>query len=673
MITVMAILLLFLCKSSLYAVPPVQRTVLSNRLVLIHSEDHSLPFVTFQLLIDAGSGRDPFGKEGLSHLTARGILLGTAGHTAEALNEELDFLGASLDSSAGKDYTTLSLRVLKKDLDQGFALFMEAFTGPTFPEREIKQEVEKTLALIKSQEDRPGEVAEREFLKALYISGPYRHQTIGTKDSLEKLTRDDALAFYQAYYRPNNCILAIVGDISAADVKAKIIPLLDKLPVKEIPEVAVKTIFSKGPSTVTIDRRIAQANIIIGNPGINRGNPDFYALTEMNYILGGGGFASRMLEEIRDKRGLAYSVASFFEPGKYEGSFQTVLQTKNSSAKEAISLVLQQMKRIKEEPVSDKELEGAKKYLIGSFPLRIDTQAKLASVMLQEEYFGLGLDYPQKYPALIRSVSRDDVLRVAKTYLRPENCVKVVVGNLNEAGIASSERDPAKPGSLSGGPDVKSLIQNVIRTYGGSAAVENVKSVHAVGNIKALALNDEGNYVRYFKKGGKLRVDIRYRRSSELRILNGGKGYESIDSAPITEVTGDRYLAMLYQYKQLDLPGGLLGSAYQIRYEGETNINGAEAEVLGLNDPEGPPMKVYIDQRTFHILKISGSFRVGNETMTLSAEYSDYRKVDGTILPFKIVNFADGQKIAETSIVDYRINSQMNDTLFSPSPTRPEK
>lgn len=427
----------FMRESTLYAAPSVEKTVLSNRLVLLHSEDHSLPFVTLQLLIDAGSGKDPSGMEGLSHLTARGILLGTSAHTASALSEELDFLGASLDSSSGRDYTTLSLRVLRKDLDKGLSLFMEVLAKPTFPEKEVKQEVEKTLALIQSQEDQPGEIAEKEFLKTLFLSGPYRYPAIGTKDSLPRITREGVLTFYETYYHPNNCILAVVGDITAEEVKTKLIPLLEKLPVGEIPKVPVKTVFSKGPVTIKIDRKITQANIILGNPGINRENIDFYALSVMNYILGGGGFASRLLEEVRDKRGLAYSVTSFFDPGKYPGSFQVVLQTKNSSAREAISLVLQQMKRIKEELVSDKELEGAKKYLIGSFPLRIDTQAKLANFMVQEEYYRLGLDYPELYPTLIRSVGRYDVRRVAATYLHPEDYTLIVVGDLAEAGMAS--------------------------------------------------------------------------------------------------------------------------------------------------------------------------------------------------------------------------------------------
>ena len=434
-ILVFLMLCLGLPDGSLQAMPPIQRTVLANQLVLLVCEEHSLPFVTFQLLIDSGSRRDPSGEEGLSHLTARGLLLGTSKRNVNAINEELDFMGASLNSSSSRDYATLSLRVLKKDLDKGFDLFMEVLTQPTFPEEEIQREVEKTLAAIQSAEDQPEVVAEKEFQKTLFLKSPYAHPVEGTKESVSRLTREAVLRFYRAYYHPNHSILTIVGDLTADEVKTKLLPHLEKWQMAKIPEASFITSFAKEQKTVKINRPITQANIILGHSGVSRENPDFYALTVMNYILGGGGFASRLVEQIRNKRGLAYSVASFFDPGKYPGSFQIVLQTKNSSAREAISLSLQQIELIQKEPVSEKELEGAKKYLIGSFPMRLDTQGKLANFLTQVEYYGLGLDYPEKYPSLINSVTREEVLRVARKYLHPENYILIVVANLKEAGM----------------------------------------------------------------------------------------------------------------------------------------------------------------------------------------------------------------------------------------------
>jgi zinc protease len=344
-------------------------------------------------------------------------------------------MGASLSSSSSRDYATLSLRVLKKDLDKGFDLFMEVLTQPTFPEEEIRREVEKILAAIRSDEDQPDEVAEKEFLKTLFPTNPYGQPVEGTMESVPRLTRGAVVQFFRNYYYPNNSILTIVGDVTDDEVKAKFLPRLEKWPLAKAPDIPFDSTFTNEQKTVKIDRSITQANIILGHNGISRGNPDFYPLIVMNYILGGGGFASRLFEEIRIKRGLAYSVASFFDPGKHPGSFQIVLQTKNSSAREAISLSLQQMERIRKEPVSEKELEGAKKYLIGSFPLRFDTQGKLVNFLTQIEYFGLGLDYPEKYPSLIQSVSREEVLRVAKKYLDPKNYILVIVANLKESGM----------------------------------------------------------------------------------------------------------------------------------------------------------------------------------------------------------------------------------------------
>jgi zinc protease len=173
----------------------------------------------------------------------------------------------------------------------------------------------------------------------------------------------------------------------------------------------------------------------LGNVGSKRNNPDFFAMVVMNYILGGGGFSSRLFTEIRAKRGFAYSVHSAFDFKKYTGSFSISLQTKNASAREAISIVLDEIKKMQTEPVTDKELEGARKYLTGSFPLRLDTQAKLAGFLAQVEFYGLGVDYADNYASRILAVTKEDVQRVATKYLRPDNYILVVVGNLKEAGF----------------------------------------------------------------------------------------------------------------------------------------------------------------------------------------------------------------------------------------------
>jgi zinc protease len=423
----------------LAAMPPVQRIVLPNKLVLLVSEEHSLPFVTLHMIVDAGSRRDPSGQEGLAHLTAKGLLLGTDRQPLQAINEALDFLGADLGTSATEDLTAVSLRVLKKDLEKGFSLFLNTVTRPAFPWEELAKEATKILGAIQAVEEQPEAVAEKAFRRLLFSGNPYGHPVEGTKDSVPSLTRDRVEQFYRTFYHPNNAVLAVVGDITLEEVQARLVPLLSQWPAVEVATTPFNSSFTKGPETIRISRDLTQATIIMGHIGVERANPDYYALTVLNYILGGGGFGSRLMDEIRVKKGLAYSVASFFEAKQYQGSFQVILQTKNTSAKEAISLALKEMEQLRQEPLSKEAVQRAQNYLVGSFPLRLDTQGKLAGFLTLIETYGLGLDYPERYASLIRSVTPAEVLRVARTYLHPDQAILVVVGNLNEAGLEPSE------------------------------------------------------------------------------------------------------------------------------------------------------------------------------------------------------------------------------------------
>lgn len=419
-----------------FSLPITERMSLKNGLRLVVTEDHSLPFVTFQLIIDGGSRIDPSNKEGLSYITAKGLLHGTTRHTAQHMNNALDFLGAILSSSSSKDYNSVTLKVLKKDLFQGFNLFMDAITQPVFPEDEFKREIQRTLGAIKSAEEDPGGLSEREFFKALYASSSYGHPVMGTGESLVRLTRNDPVFFHNTYIRPNNAILAIVGDVSLDEIKKDLMGRLEQWFAGDVSKVSYEQPPASSAKTLTtIERAITQANIVLGNLGPPRNNPDFFPMVVMNYILGGGGFSSRLLNEIRAKRGFAYSVRSAFDFKKHGGSFSVSLQTKNDSAREAISIVVAEMKKIQAEPVTDRELEGARKYLTGSFPLRLDTQAKLASFLAQVEFYGLGDDYADKYASRIMAVTKEDVQRVAKQYLNPGAYTLAVVGNLKEAGF----------------------------------------------------------------------------------------------------------------------------------------------------------------------------------------------------------------------------------------------
>ncbi len=420
-------------SGSAFSLPPVQRFVLDNGLVQLVSEEHSLPFLTFQFLVKTGSKDDPPGQEGLADLCASSLPLGSAGRTMQQINEELDFMGAAISSGANKDYTAISLRVLRKDVDRAFPIVMDILTRPTFPVQEVKKEISRTLGAIQSSEDQPGVVAEKAFEKAVYNGGPYGHPTEGTRESVAKLNREMISAFHRTYYHPNNTILVVVGDVDDRLLKRDLRPLLERWPRKTVPQWKGQAASPGKGRTVKIDKPVTQSNIVIGSAGMSRDNPDFYAAQVMNYIFGGGSLSSRLMEDIRNKRGLAYSVSSYFQAQKHSGSFQVLLQTKTASTNESITAIMEDVGLVRSELVSQAEMEDAKKYLTGSFPQRFSSQSKIAAFFGQVEYYGLGLEYPKEYPSLINSVTREDVLRIARTYLNPDGFITVVVSDLKAA------------------------------------------------------------------------------------------------------------------------------------------------------------------------------------------------------------------------------------------------
>jgi len=423
----------FLLSGAALAAPPPQvlgsRQELPNHLVWLFSRQSELPLVTLELLIKAGTLKDPPEKAGLSNLTAALLRNGTRTRTAAQIAQELDFMGARLSASGGDDFTTVDLTVLKKDLGPALDLFKDILLHPTFPAAEMRRKVSQYKAALISQEDDPMVVASRAFAKNLFGPFPYGHPVLGTLKGLSAITRRDLVEFHRTYYRPNNAVLAVVGDLTLAEAGKWVTKTFGNWAAAPIPANKLPAIPPlRHRREVVINKDISQANIVLGNLGITRKNPDFYAFQVMNYILGGGGFASRLMDDIRVNRGLAYSVYSSFSPGLAPGPFAVSLETKNASAAEAINQVVAQIKRIRTQPVTAQELKDAKSYLVGSFPRKMDSMSKRAWLLSYVEVYGLGLDYPWRYPKLIRHLTAVDIQHVADKYIHPENYLLVIVG-----------------------------------------------------------------------------------------------------------------------------------------------------------------------------------------------------------------------------------------------------
>ena len=411
-----------------------QRSVLGNGMILLTSEQRALPMVSIELLIDAGSRHDMPKQEGLANLTARLLTYGTQRRTALQISETLDFIGAGLSAGCGEDLATVSMTVLKKDLATGLELLADVLTLSTFPQEEIDRQKQSIIASIKAREENPGDIAQRRFAAALYPQSPYGRPVEGSEASVKGLEQQSLRAFYERYYRPNRTILSVVGDISHQEIARALNEAFRSWPKGEPATAPVAPSKVGTGETLRVNKELTQANIILGHEGVGRENPDYYAIQVMNYILGGGGFSSRTLDSIRNERGLAYSVYSYFSAEKGHGTFELVMQTKNETALEAIRIAKAEIRRMREELVTEQELSDAKDYLTGSFPLRFDTNRKVANFLAQVEYFQLGLDYPERYADFIKKVTREDVQHVAQKYLKPETLITVIVANQKKIG-----------------------------------------------------------------------------------------------------------------------------------------------------------------------------------------------------------------------------------------------
>ena len=408
----------------------------ANGMTVVVLEQHFLPIVEVHALIRAGSAQDPPEKAGLANLTASLLDEGTITRSSKQLAEQIDFVGGSLEVKASEDFTTASARILRKDVDLGFTLLADILLRPAFPKQEFERVRSQILGEIVSDNDDPGQVAMKAFNQLVFSHHPYRWPVHGTDDTLSKITLADVQNFYSKEYLPNQTILTIVGDITMEQATALVQTHFGSWKKGAPPVRSIKKPAMIEKKTVQlIEKDLTQSTIMLGHGGISRTNPDFYAVTVMNHILGAGGFSSRLMDSIRDKQGLAYGIMSHFDARAMPGSFWINLQTKTETTNQAITGVLAEIKGLREAPVTDQELAEAKSFLMGSFPLRLDSTAKLAGVLAQVEFFGLGFEYFSQYPKWIERVTKEDVQRVAKQYLNPQHYALVVVGNLAKAKV----------------------------------------------------------------------------------------------------------------------------------------------------------------------------------------------------------------------------------------------
>ena len=427
-IVLVAVLTLLLAVPAGAAKPIAHREVLPNGIVLLVAERPAVPIVVVRAFAHAGAVLDPPDRAGLANLTGALLTRGTAKHTGPELDSAIEFVGGSLGAGAGRDGLTTSLAVLRKDLGLGLDLMSEVLLTPTFPEAELKRKVSQIQAAIKRSEEDPGTVGGRALAKLVFPGHPYGVPVEGVVESVGKLTRDDVVRFHATNVRSDTTIIAVVGAITVDEARREITARFGgwKPPAQTAPSVSAVTP-GPAPRSEAIEKDLTQATILLGRQAIRQTDPDYFPLTVASYVLGGGS-ASRLYSRVREEGGLAYAVYSYVNPARYGASFVVSAQTRTAEVPKVIDIVREELARMTREPVSERELKLAKDYLIGSFPLRLDTSSKVADFVVAVEEQGLGLDYADRYKERVAKVTVADVQRVAGKFFAPDSFNRVVVG-----------------------------------------------------------------------------------------------------------------------------------------------------------------------------------------------------------------------------------------------------
>ncbi|MDI6746295.1 MAG: pitrilysin family protein [Rhodocyclaceae bacterium] len=419
-------LLIAAFSSFVQAGPQIQHWVAPTGAKVYFVASRDLPILDVQIDFVAGGARSPADKSGVASLTASLLDAGAGSLDEEQISGRLVDLGARLSSGSDHDKASVNLRTLSFATEKtgALALMRAVLSAPTFPEAVLAREKTRTIESLKEADTRPDAIAGKRFVAALYPGHPYGN--VATPESVAKIVRDDLVTFYQTYYTARGAVVSIIGDVSKSEAEAIAVQLTEALPAGE-PVAALPPVTLPQRETLKVAHPAAQSHIHVGLPAITRTDPDYFALLVGNYTLGGGGFVSRLMKEVREKRGYAYSVYSTFAPRVLPGPFQIGLQTKREQADDALQVVDAVLTKFLAEGPTAQELAAAKKNLIDGQALRIDSNAKLLAHLSLIGFHGLPLDYLDQFPRKVGAITRDDVKAAFQRHVKPENLVTVIV------------------------------------------------------------------------------------------------------------------------------------------------------------------------------------------------------------------------------------------------------
>ena len=411
------------------ATPDIQTWQTDNGAKVLFVPAAEIPMLDVRIVFDAGSARDNE-LSGLAVLTNGLLSEGAAGKSAQQIAEAFESVGANISYDADRDMALVGVRSLTESryLSPAIESLRQVLTQPDFPVDAYQRELNRMKVSVKARQQSPAALAGEAFNKAVFAGHPYASPVSGTKESLDAMSIEAVQAFYKKYYVAKNATVAIVGNVERWQAEEIVKALVSALPAGEkvaaLPAVEPLTEAKK----IVIDYPSAQTHIFVGQPGTKRGDDDYFTLYVANHPFGGSGFTSRLVEVIREDRGLAYSVYSYFSPLRQAGAFTLGMQTKTDQTQQALSLLDEQLRKYVEEGPSDDELEASLSNITGGFPLKIDSNSKLIGYLAMIGFYDMPIDYLDNFIANVKAVDIDDINDALSRRINPDKLVTVIVG-----------------------------------------------------------------------------------------------------------------------------------------------------------------------------------------------------------------------------------------------------
>jgi zinc protease len=413
---------------SSHAAVKIQNWQTSSGSEVYFVENHDLPIIDLAVNFTSGSARDTKATSGVSGVTRYMMTLGADGLSEEVITNKFADIGAILGGELDADRAAFKLRTLTSESAKALEIFNKILHKPDFPETVLVREKARIIAGLKEAETQPESISIKAFMKALYPNHPYGLDESGEIDTISAMKRDDLIAFYSKHYTAKSAVIALIGDMTEAQAREIAENISKDLPQGPALERLAEVPLLTAANVQNINHPASQAHILLGAPGIKRGDADYFPLYIGNYILGGGGFVSRLTEEVREKRGLVYSVYSYFMPMAELGPFQIGLQTKKEQAGEAMKVVNATLAKFIKNGVTEKELKAAKDNITGGFPMRIDSNGKILDYLSVIGFYKLPLTYLDDFNKKITKVTAKQIKDAFQRRVKPENFVTVTVG-----------------------------------------------------------------------------------------------------------------------------------------------------------------------------------------------------------------------------------------------------